>query len=59
MYIECTHTARAFYLASGGEVPADSEHRPPEGASDAEIVHQHGNDDAPHVVDLRANHVIA
>jgi len=48
-----------FYLASGSQVPADSEHGPPDGASDAEIVHQYGDDDTPHVVNVRPYHVIA
>jgi len=47
------------YLASGSEVPADSEHCPPDGASDTEVVHQHGYDDTPDVVDRRAYHVTA
>ena len=42
------------YLASGGEVPGDGEHGPPDGASDAEVVGQDGHHNAPDVTHRRA-----
>lgn len=39
-------------LASRREVPADSQNGPPDGASDAEIVKQNGDGDAPDIADV-------
>jgi len=45
------------YLASGGQVPTDCQNCPPDGSSNAEVVQQYGDHDAPDITQVAMHEI--